>query len=85
MLWEAVAATTAAPALLKPVQINGDTFIDGGVVANDPRDARRLSFDLGTLHRAGNVYALAQDHSGSERVRGGVAGASVQRICKEFR
>ena len=35
-LWQAVAATCAAPAVFAPVQIDGESYVDGGVVANDP-------------------------------------------------
>ncbi|KAF5650755.1 phospholipase [Fusarium sp. NRRL 52700] len=35
-LWQAARATSAAPAYFKPIEINGESLIDGGVQANNP-------------------------------------------------
>jgi patatin-like phospholipase/acyl hydrolase len=35
-LWEAARATSAAPTYFKPLVINGETLVDGGVQANNP-------------------------------------------------
>lgn len=35
-LWLAVDASTAAPTYFPPVEIDGDYFMDGGVISNDP-------------------------------------------------
>lgn len=35
-LWEAARATSAAPYYFKPLEVNGETFVDGGLQANNP-------------------------------------------------
>lgn len=35
-LWQAVEATSAAPAIFPPTRLRGDLLVDGGLVANDP-------------------------------------------------
>ncbi|KAF4996354.1 hypothetical protein FDECE_12498 [Fusarium decemcellulare] len=35
-LWQAARATSAAPYYFKPLEINGQTFVDGGLQANNP-------------------------------------------------
>ena len=35
-LWQAVEATSAAPAIFPAARIGGDLLVDGGMVANDP-------------------------------------------------
>ncbi|KAK5658996.1 hypothetical protein OQA88_1082 [Cercophora sp. LCS_1] len=35
-LWQAARATSAAPTYFKPMTIDGDTFVDGGLQANNP-------------------------------------------------
>lgn len=46
-VWQAVRATSAAPSYFDAVEIDGESFVDGGVLANNPcemavREARRL-------------------------------------------
>lgn len=42
-----VRASSAIPSIFKPVQINGDSYIDGGVARNIPaEDSRRLGADV---------------------------------------
>lgn len=35
-LWEAARATSAAPMFFKRLEVNGQTFVDGGLQANNP-------------------------------------------------
>ena len=46
-VWEAGLATGAAPTFLDPIKINGRTYVDGGIAANNPvevciKEAQRL-------------------------------------------
>lgn len=54
----AVLASTAIPGLLRPVRINGDLYVDGGVVAN---------LDLATAVEQGAKRILAVDIAGPGR------------------
>ena len=44
-VWEAARATSAAPHYFKPMVINGDKLVDGGLKANNP--AREYVLDTG--------------------------------------
>jgi patatin-like phospholipase/acyl hydrolase len=35
-IWQAARATSAAPMYFEPLQVNGNTFMDGGLQANNP-------------------------------------------------
>ena len=76
-LWQAVAATCAAPAVFAPVQIDGESYVDGGVVANDPTLlalAEVASVFPGTARRGRGFTRMRPDQEGAP---GGAAGGAA--------
>eukprot|EP01047_Picozoa_sp_COSAG01_P021973 COSAG01_NODE_1291_length_10881_cov_33.377017_6_plen_445_part_00 len=72
-LWEAGRATSAAPSYFKPISINGQSFVDGGVLANNPiRCALDEAQDIWPGRPIGCVVSLGCGLALSDREEAGL-------------
>ena len=80
LLWQAVEATSAAPAIFPAARIGGDLLVDGGMVANDPTLlALREAHSLWPGRPVGLVVSLGTGiPSPQSEPTSGVAGAVRQ-------
>ena len=81
---QAVAATCAAPAVFAPVQIDGESYVDGGVVANDPIPPRSRGSRVGVPRQACWGRGFTRMRPDQEGAPGGAAGgaALVPRVSQ---